>query len=277
MNGLGNDFVVIDARVSPIALSAEVARAIADRQNGIGCDQFIVLESSQSADVLMRIFNADGGEVEACGNAMRCVALIVAAEKGVPTSTIETTAGVLATQVHADGTVSADMGVPRFGWDEIPLAEPFHDTRKIELQIGPIDDPILHSPSVVNIGNPHCIFWVDDVAGFELDRFGPLLENHPIFPERANISIAQVTGNDEVRVRTWERGVGLTRACGTAACATAVAAARKNLTGRSVAIDLPGGRLKIDWRPDDHIIMTGPAELDYESTVDLQELMARSV
>jgi diaminopimelate epimerase len=277
MNGLGNDFVVLDARVSAITLNADVARAISDRKHGIGCDQFIVLERSPGADVLMRIFNADGSEVEACGNAMRCVALVIAAEKGAPASSIETKAGVLQATVHTDDTVSVDMGVPRFGWEDIPLAEPFHDTRKIELQIGPIDDPILHSPSVVNIGNPHCIFWVDDVATHDLARFGPLLENHPIFPERANISLAQVVSASELIVRTWERGVGLTRACGTAACAAAVAAARKNLTDRKVAVHLPGGRLDLVWNDDDHIIMSGPAELDYESTLDPALLLAKSV
>lgn len=275
MNGLGNDFVVLDARVGKFALSGDVARAISDRDHGIGCDQFIVLERSPRADVLMRIFNADGGEVEACGNAMRCVAIVIAAEKGAPVSSIETKAGVLSATVLADGTVSVDMGVPRFGWEDIPLSEPFHDTRKIELQIGPIDAPILHSPSVVNIGNPHCIFWVDDPAAHDLARFGPLLENHPIFPSRANISLAQVASASELIVRTWERGVGLTRACGTAACASAVAAARKNLTGRKVAVQLPGGRLAIDWNDDDHVIMSGPAELDYESTLDPAILLAK--
>jgi len=159
------------------------------------------------------------------------------------------------------------MGKPRFAWDEIPLAEPFHDTTGIELQIGPIDAPVLHSPSVVNVGNPHAIFWVNDIDAYDLGRFGPLLENHPIFPERANISLAQVTSRNGLRLRTWERGAGLTKACGTAACAAAVAAARKGLTDRQVTVELPGGVLFIDWTKDDHILMCGPAELEFEGTL----------
>jgi diaminopimelate epimerase len=160
------------------------------------------------------------------------------------------------------------MGAPRFAWNEIPLSEPFHDTRRIELQIGPIDDPVLHSPSVVNVGNPHCLFFVDDVEAHDLARFGPMLEHHPLFPERANISLVQVLGPDAIKVRTWERGAGLTRACGTAACAAAVAAARRELTGRKVRVSLPGGDLLVEWRESDgHILMTGPYALDYEGTL----------
>jgi diaminopimelate epimerase len=161
------------------------------------------------------------------------------------------------------------MGKPRFGWQEIPLAEEFADTRRIELQIGPIDDPILHSPSVASMGNPHAIFWVEnDVWSYPLDRFGPLLENHPIFPERANISIAQVTGPNSMTIRTWERGAGLTRACGTAACAAAVSGARTKRTERTVTVTLPGGDLRIEWREDDHVIMTGPAEYEWQGLLD---------
>ena len=178
---------------------------------------------------------------------------------------IETESGVLGSTVNADGSVTIDMGAPRFAWDEIPLAEPFHDTRGIELQIGPIDAPVLHTPSVVNVGNPHCLFFVDDVEAHDLARFGPMLEHHPLFPERANISLVQVLGPEAIKVRTWERGAGLTRACGTAACASAVAAARRDLTGRKVRVSLPGGDLLIEWRESDgHILMTGPYALDYE-------------
>jgi diaminopimelate epimerase len=264
MNGLGNDFVVVDARASGQRFSAAAVRAIADRTSGIGCDQFIVLETPRAtgADVFMRIYNAEGGEVDACGNASRCVAALLAEELGRRTVTIETNAGVLPSQVHGD-VVTVDMGRPRFDWDQIPLSEKFADTTGIELQIGPIDAPVLHTPSVVNVGNPHAIFWVDDVDHFDLARFGPLLENHPIFPQRANISLAQLVAPDHFKVRVWERGAGLTRACGTAACAVAVAAARKKLTGRRVAIDLPGGTLQIDWREsDNHILMTGAWALD---------------
>jgi len=169
---------------------------------------------------------------------------------------------------QAENLISVDMGVPKFGWDEIPLSEEFRDTRYIELQIGPIEAPVLHSPSVVNIGNPHCIFWVDDVDVHDLARFGPFLELHPLFPERANISIAHVTAPDAITLRTWERGVGLTRACGTAACAALVCAARLKRTGRSATVTLPGGDLLIEWDARDHVWMTGPAELEYEGAFD---------
>jgi diaminopimelate epimerase len=272
MNGLGNDFVVLDARARALSLTPEGARRISDRTRGVGCDQVIVLEPSKRADVFMRIFNADGSEVSACGNATRCVAWLMAEETGRREATVETSAGLLRADVEGAEHVTIDMGTPRFAWDEIPLAEPFYDTTAIELQIGPIDDPILHSPSVVNVGNPHAIFWVDDVDAHDLARFGPLLENHPIFPERANISLAQVTSREGIKLRTWERGAGLTRACGTAACAAAVAAARKGLTERRVAVDLPGGRLLIDWTEDGHILMCGPTELEFEGTLSPETL-----
>ena len=268
MNGLGNDFVVLDGRGRALGLGPDAVRAIADREEGIGCDQIIALEKSHNADVFMRIWNADGGEVGACGNAARCVAALVAAERGAPNVSIETESGVLGSTVNADSSVTIDMGAPRFAWDQIPLSEPFHDTRRIELQIGPIDAPALHTPSVVNVGNPHCLFFVDDVEAHDLGRFGPMLEHHPLFPERANISLVQVLGPDAIKVRTWERGAGLTRACGTAACAAAVAAARRELTGRKVKVSLPGGDLSIEWRKSDgHIVMTGPYALDYEGTL----------
>jgi diaminopimelate epimerase len=268
MNGLGNDFVVLDARQRALSLTPDTVRAIADRKNGIGCDQVIAIEPSASADAFMRIFNADGGEVGACGNAARCVAALLAGERGTPQVSIETESGMLAATVNGDGSVTIDIGAPRFNWDEIPLSEPFHDTRRIELQLGPIDDPVLHTPSVVNVGNPHCIFFVENVEAHDLARFGPLLEHHPLFPERANISLAQVTGPGSLRLRTWERGAGLTRACGTAACAAAVAAARRGLTSRAVTVTLPGGDLRIDWREDDdHVLMRGPYALDHEGTL----------
>ena len=185
---------------------------------------------------------------------------------------------MLGSTVNADGSVTIDMGAPRFAWDEIPLAEPFHDTRGIELQIGPIDAPVLHTPSVVNVGNPHCLFFVDDVEAHDLARFGPMLEHHPLFPERANISLVQVLGPEAIKVRTWERGAGLTRACGTAACAAAVAAARRELTGRKMKVTLPGGDLLIEWRESDgHILMTGPYALDYEGTLPAELFAAARV
>jgi diaminopimelate epimerase len=269
MNGLGNDFLVVDARQTKVRPKPEIIRALADRSSGVGFDQFITIEPTTSgADAFMRIDNADGGEVEACGNATRCVGMLLMRESGRDSASMVTQAGLLVTRPAAEGQISVDMGVPKFGWQEIPLAEEFRDTRAIELQIGPIDAPILHSPSVANIGNPHAIFWVDDVNAFHLARFGPLLENHPIFPERANISLAQVTASDAITLRTWERGVGLTRACGTAACAALVCGARTKRTDRTATVTLPGGKLFIEWDFRDHIWMTGPAELEFSGKFD---------
>ena len=275
MNGLGNDFVVLDARTRPLVLGDDVVRAIADRKEGIGCDQLIALEPSTRADVFMRIWNADGGEVGACGNAARCVASLVAAELGEPRVSIETESGMLDAAVNRDGSVTIDMGAPRFAWNEIPLSKPFDDTRHIELEV---DDPGLNSPSAVNVGNPHCLFFVADVAAHDLARLGPVFERHKLFPERANISLVQVLGSDAIKVRTWERGAGLTRACGTAACAAAVASARRGLTGRKVKVSLLGGDLLIEWREaDGHILMTGPYALDYEGTLPAELFQPASV
>jgi diaminopimelate epimerase len=198
---------------------------------------------------------------------MRCVASIVSDESGKDALTFETKAGLLNCWKGDDGLFTVDMGPPRFKWNEIPLAEEFRDTRAIELQIGPIDNPVLHSPSVVNMGNPHAIFWVDDVNAYDLERFGPLLENHPIFPERANITLAHIVDREHIVIRTWERGAGLTRACGSAACAAAVAAARFKRTERKVHVTLPGGELTIEWRAsDDHVLMTGPVAFEFNGT-----------
>ena len=268
MNGLGNDFVVLDSRARALALAPEIVRVIADRKEGIGCDQLIALEPSDKADVFMRIWNADGGEVEACGNAARCVAAVIATEQGRSQVSIETEGQMLGAAVGGDGNVTIDMGVPRLAWDEIPLAEPFHDTSRIELQAGPIDAPVLHSPGAVNVGNPHALFVVEDTETIDLAGIGPMLECHPLFPERANISLVQVMSPDHLKVRTWERGAGLTRACGTAACASAVAAVRRDLAGRMVTVSLPGGDLVIEWREaDGHVLMTGPYALDFEGTL----------
>lgn len=265
MNGLGNDFVVLDARRRPLALGEEAVRAIADRRSGIGCDQVIVMEPSAGADVRMRIWNSEGGEVESCGNASRCVADLLMAETGKPEVTIETLGGLLVCEKADADAITVDMGAPRFGWSDIPLAEEFHDTRGIELQVGPIDAPLIHTPSVVNVGNPHCIFWVTSLDVIDLAKVGPMLEFHPLFPEGANISLARVDSREHITLKVWERGAGLTRACGTAACAAAVAAARKRLTGRHVTVTLPGGDLDIVWREgDDHISMTGPVAYEFE-------------
>jgi diaminopimelate epimerase len=276
MNGLGNDFVVVDARADGRRFTSEAVRAITDRVKGVGADQFIVMEkpAAEGVDVFMRIYNCDGGEIDACGNATRCIAALVAEELGKRAIMLQTNAGLLSATV-TDDLVTVDMGKPRFDWDQIPLSEEFADTTGIELQIGPIDAPILHTPSVVNVGNPHAIFWVSDVAAYDLGRFGPLLENHPIFPERANIELAQVMSPDRIKVRVWERGAGLTLACGTGACAVGVAAARKGLTGRKVTVELPGGPLEIDWRAsDNHILMTGTWSLDGEGVLPDEWLKA---
>lgn len=266
MNGLGNDFVVIDARKRVLTFTDDRVRWIADREQGVGCDQLIIMEApkDEEADIFMRIYNAEGGEVDACGNATRCIGQLMAEELGRPNVVIETNAGLLRSVKDGD-QVTVDMGVPRLQWQLIPLAEQFEDTTGIELQIGPIDAPVLHTPSVVNVGNPHAIFWVDDLDAHDLSLAGPLLENHPIFPERANISLAQVISEDHIKVRVWERGAGLTQACGTAACAVGVAAVRKGFVEGPVDVELPGGILKIEWRDSDkHIMMTGPYEIEGE-------------
>ena len=269
MNGLGNEFLVFDARERPVLLHSHAIMMLG-QPGKIGFDQMITIErSGRGADAFMRIHNRDGGEVDACGNATRCVGWLLMDETGKKTASIETNAGLLrAFDTGTPTEITVDMGKPRFQWDQIPLAEEFHDTRAIELQIGPIDAPVLHSPSVANMGNPHAIFWVDDVGAYDLERFGPLLENHPIFPDRANISLAHVTAPDAMTVKTWERGVGITRACGTAACASAVAAMRKELVGRRVTVNVPGGPLAVEWRDDGHVWMTGPVEMEFEGTLD---------
>jgi len=270
MNGLGNEIIVADMRgradrVSPaaaIALNADPATKF---------DQIMAIHDARTpgTENYVEILNSDGSMAQACGNGMRCVVQALSAETRRKRFTFETIAGILNAEEHADGLISVDMGMPRFGWQDIPLAEEFRDTRMIELQIGPIDNPVLHSPSVASMGNPHAIFWVDrDVWSYELDRFGPLLENHPIFPERANITIAQVTSPGAMTIRTWERGAGLTKACGSAACAAAVSAARTRRTGRAVTVTVPGGPLRIEWRDDDHVVMTGPAEWEFAGSFD---------
>lgn len=277
MNGLGNDFAIFDGRSRQIVVGTEAARRIADRDAGIGCDQVIVVENSDRADVFMRILNADGSEVDACGNAARCVAAVVAQEIGQGGVTIETNAAILGAVLNPDQSVTIDMGVPLFDWESIPLSEKFHDTRMIELHVGPIGNPVLHTPSVANIGNPHCIFWVDNIDDHDLASIGPILENHPLFPERANISLAQVESRESMRLRVWERGAGITKACGTAACAAAVSAHRKRLCDRSVMVTLPGGNLRIDWREtDDHILMTGPVEYEYDEHLDPSDFAIQS-
>ena len=246
MHGLGNDFVVVDARARDFAPPQPLARAIADRRTGIGCDQVILLEPSQRADVRMRIWNSDGGEVEACGNAARCVALLEGGE-----TTIETAGGVI--RASANGAAATvDMGEPRFAWDEIPLAYAM-DTAEMPVGWGGLE-----APAAVNVGNPHLVFFVEDANSIELERLGPLIERDPLFPERINVNVAAVA-DGAIRLRVWERGAGLTRACGTGACATAVAAIRRRLVESPVEVHLPGGTLSVEWARGGTIRMSGPA------------------
>jgi diaminopimelate epimerase len=269
MNGLGNEIVVLDLRGSRDIVTAAQARAIAARPAS-HFDQLMVLHDSvmPGTDAFMRIYNTDGSEAQACGNGTRCVAWAMLRADARHSLLLETQAGLVACERIGAWSFTVDMGAPRFGSEEIPLAEEFADTRGIELQIGPIDAPVLHTPSAVNMGNPHAIFWVEDVDVHDLSRIGPLLESHPIFPERANISLAQVIDRAHIRLRVWERGAGLTRACGSAACAAAVAAHRLDLVERAVTVTLPGGDLAIDWRASDgHVLMTGPVELEHEGVL----------
>jgi diaminopimelate epimerase len=269
MNGIGNEIVVVDLRDRPGTVTAADARAVAAR---VPYDQLMVLQRPRLAgtEAFIKIFNNDGSEAGACGNGMRCVVRRQFEKTGQTAVTYETAAGLLnCWQGPQPNLYTVDMGAPKFSWQDIPLAEEFRDTRYIELQIGPIDAPILHSPSAVSMGNPHAVFWVDDVNAYDLPRFGPLLENHPIFPERANITLAHIVDRGHITIRTWERGAGLTKACGSAACATAVAAARLKRVNRSVEVTLPGGKLAIEWRErDDHVLMTGTADFEYEGEFD---------
>jgi diaminopimelate epimerase len=270
MNGIGNEIVVVDLRAGAGRIAPEEARAAAS-PGGAPYDQLMALYPPRTpgTDAFIRIYNNDGSEAGACGNGMRCVAALESEATGKDALAFETTAGLINCWKGEGGLFTVDMGRPRFAWNEIPLAEEFRDTRAIELQIGPIDKPALHSPSVVNMGNPHAIFWVEDVNAHDLARLGPLLENHPIFPERANITLAQIVSRDHIVIRTWERGAGLTKACGSAACAVAVAAARLKRTNRKVKVTLPGGELTIEWRlSDDHVLMTGPVQFAFKGRFD---------
>jgi diaminopimelate epimerase len=271
MNGIGNEIVVVDMRAHAQPITADDARAVASPA-GAPYDQLMALYPPRAAgtESFVRIFNNDGSESGACGNGMRCVASIVFEETGKDALTFETKAGLInCWRGPEPGSFTVDMGKPRFGWQEIPLAEEFRDTRGIELQIGPIDAPVLHTPSVVNMGNPHAVFWVEDPYVYELEKLGPMLEHHPIFPERANITLAAIKSPQHIVMRTWERGAGLTKACGSAACATAVAAARLKRTDRKVRMSLPGGDLMIEWRErDDHVLMTGGVAFEYDGTFD---------
>lgn len=271
MNGLGNEIIVADMRGRADMIAPEAAIAL-NTDAATKFDQIMAIHDPRTPGTAnyVQILNSDGSYAQACGNGMRCVVQTLAGETGQKHFTFETMAGILTAEEHADGLISVDMGRPKFGWQDIPLAEEFRDTRMIELQVGPIDDPILHSPSVASMGNPHCIFWVDrDVWTYDLARIGPMLEYHPLFPERANISVVQVISSEAMIMRTWERGAGLTLACGSATCAAAVSAARTRRTGRKVTVTVPsGGSLQIEWREDDHVVMTGPAQWEFSGMFD---------
>jgi diaminopimelate epimerase len=265
MHGLGNDFVVLDARQAPLAFDDDQARAIADRHTGVGCDQLIVLEPPRDkrAQLFMAIRNADGGVVEACGNAARCIADLVMRERKSDTATIETEAGLIAARAAGKHRVSVDMGEPATAWREIPLARDC-DTLHVPLSLGPLRDPV-----ATGMGNPHVTFFVSDIAAIDIAALGPKLEHDALFPERANIGVAQILSPARIRLRVWERGAGLTPACGTGACAALVAAARRGLTGRKAEIVADGGALEIEWRDDNHVVMTGPVAVSFTGTLEL--------
>ena len=266
MNGLGNEIVVVDLRHAPKPIEPAAARAAARAEP---YDQLMALYPAQgAADAAVRIFNNDGSEAGACGNGMRCVAALLAAETGRAEVNFETPAGVISCR-RAGELFTVDMGRPHFRWDEIPLSREFADTRAIEFSYGPAGAPILHTPSAVSMGNPHAIFWVDDPKAYDLAAIGPALEHDPLFPERANITLAAISSRERLVIRTWERGAGLTQACGSAACAAAVAAARLGRAERRVVVTLPGGELAIEWHAgDDHVLMTGPVAYEYKGRFD---------
>jgi len=266
MHGLGNDFVIIDCRAAPVQLTSETVRLISDRNTGVGCDQLILIESSATSDVFMRIHNANGGEVEACGNATRCVAKLLFSEAEKDSVIIETLGGRLRATANENGQITVDMGHPKFYWQDIPLSEK-HDTLHL-----PIAVDGLEKPTAVNMGNPHCVFFVTNTEAIDLTALGPLLEKHPLFPEHANIGFAEQLDDNKIRLRVWERGAGITKACGTGACAAAVAGARLGLTERSASVKLDGGTLQIDWLQDDHVWMTGPAQISFHGKLDLLAL-----
>ncbi|CAN1548434.1 MAG: diaminopimelate epimerase [Aquidulcibacter sp.] len=269
MNGLGNEIAVLDARERPLTLNASAVEALATPEKGIGFDQLMVLLPPRNplADVYTEIWNADGSKVAACGNGSRCVAWYVMREMNRENLVIETEAGLLGAVSVGPNMISVDMGAPIFEWELIPMSERM-DTMRIELQVGPIDDPILHGPGVVNMGNPHCVFFVQDAELAPVEAVGPMIEYHPLFPERTNVGFAEIVARDHIRLRVWERGAGLTKACGTGACAALVAAVRRRLCDRSAKVQVDGGMLQIEWREsDNHVIMTGAVALESEGNL----------
>ena len=259
MNGLGNDFVVVDAGSEPFSPGAEEVRAIADRFTGIGCDQLVALEPSDHADARVRLWNADGGEVERCGNAERCVAWLLMQASGRDEVRMEVGDRVIEASRAGEHAVTVDMGPPMLDWKDSPLSGPM-DTLELDLHV----EGAVGGPGAVSMGNPHVVFFVTDAEAVPVAALGPWFETHRRFPQRVNVGFAQVTTPDHMRLRVWERGAGLTRACGTGACAAVVAAHRRGLAGRKVTVDVDGGALTVEWREeDDHVLMTGPVEVEF--------------
>ena len=269
MHGCGNDFVVIDERFAPLGITPAKAAAIADRHTGIGCDQLIIIQrTSAGADAFMQIRNPDGSEAGACGNATRCVAQILANETGREQVTIRTISGDLPARILANGLIEVDMGPVRLDWQDIPLSRPM-DTARLNLYADGVSEP-----AAASMGNPHATFFVVDLASIAITRIGPTLEHDPIFPQRANIGFAQVLDPATIRLRVWERGAGLTLACGSGACATLVNAHRRGLTGRTARVIVDGGTLDLTWRDVNHVLMTGPAITAFNGDIDLDSLPA---
>lgn len=266
MQGLGNDFVVFDARQRAIPMDGAKVRAIADRHFGVGCDTLVLITPGNAeVDASLRFFNADGGEVESCGNATRCVARLLMDERGLARIKLSSRGGMLVCSDAGKGLVTVDVGIPKLEWNEIPLKEAV-DTNKFSLALEGGDIPA----AAVLMGNPHCILFVNDAAAAPVTQLGPKVEHHPLFPNRINVEFAQIIDRSHIRMRVWERGVGVTMACGTGACATVVAAARRGLTERKAEVQLDGGVLMIEWREDGHVLMTGPATLSFLGEIDLE-------
>ena len=262
MNGAGNDFVVVNALETPFSPSEDQVQALADRSGGEGFDQLIAIEPSDTADAFMRVWNADGSRVQTCGNALRCVGWLLMEANGSDRAVIDTLGGPTVAVRAGERRVTVDMGRPRLDWTEVPLAEEM-DTRGIELQVGPIDDPVLHTPGAVSMGNPHVVFFTDRQDDGFITGSGSLVEHHPLFPEGVNVGFANILGRDHIRLRVWERGAGLTQACGTGACAALVASARRGLVDRKARVTVDGGELLIDWdEASGHVFMTGPVEIE---------------
>jgi diaminopimelate epimerase len=277
MHGLGNDFVIFDARTFPVPMDSKAVRAVADRKHGIGCDQVIVMEPAKNgAAAFMRIFNGDGGEVESCGNAARCVGFLMMAERETDHIALESPGGPLLCQMAGREDVTVDMGVPRLDWREIPMAQAV-DTQSFALSVPGFSDPALLAAAAVSVGNPHCVLFVEDAEKAPVATLGAAIEHHPWFPSRTNVEFVERRSDGALRMRVWERGAGITLACGTGACAAAVAANLRGLTARKVKLILDGGELTIEWRESDgHIMMTGPTHFSFAGEVSIPDLVSAS-